>query len=64
MSKILSVLIVLVGIALAVTPWVFQYTADRAAFGGAVIGGLVVAVLGALIYGTVTSSGRLPRSQH
>jgi hypothetical protein len=50
-QRMLSWLIVLIGLALAVTPWLLRFTGDRIARLDVVIGGVVVALLGiAMVY--------------
>jgi hypothetical protein len=56
MSKVLSILVVLVGLALAVSPWVLRFRADRVAAIDVLVGGIVVVVLGALLHWTVTAT--------
>jgi hypothetical protein len=60
MAKIISALTIVIGIALAITPWVFRFTADRPALLDVAIGGIVVAVLGALTYGALTTASAPP----
>jgi hypothetical protein len=55
MGKILAVLTMLVGLTLAITPWVFSLAGDRGAFVDVATGGVIVALLGlGLIYLSVT----------
>ncbi len=63
MNKVLAILTVLVGIVLAVTPWVLRFTADRVALADVLIAGIVVAILGLLSYETLVSAGT-HRTQH
>jgi drug/metabolite transporter (DMT)-like permease len=63
MTKILAILTALVGIVLAVTPWLLHFTGDRVARTDVLIGGIVVAVLGLLTYETLVSA-RTHRAQH
>jgi len=63
MTKILAILTALVGIILAVTPWVLRFSADRIALADVLIGGIVVAVLGLLSYEAL-ASGSSHRAQH
>jgi hypothetical protein len=55
MVKNLPILTVLVGLALAITPWVFRFSADHVALIDATGGGIVVAALGALTYQAMSS---------
>jgi drug/metabolite transporter (DMT)-like permease len=64
MTKILALVTALVGVVLAVTPWLLRFTGDRVARMDVVIGGLVVAVLGLLSYETLVSASRTQRAQH
>jgi hypothetical protein len=63
MTKVLAIVTALVGVVLAVTPWVLRFTADRVARTDVLIGGLVVAILGLLTYETLVSA-RTHRAQH
>ena len=63
MTEILAILTALVGIILAVTPWLLRFTSDWVARTDVLIGGLVVAVLGLLSYQTLVST-RAHRTQH
>jgi hypothetical protein len=63
MTRVLAILTVLVGIILAVTPWVLRFAADRVALADVLIGGIVVAVLGLLSYQTLASAST-HRTQH
>jgi hypothetical protein len=63
MSKLLSILTVLVGLAMAVSPWLLRFRADRVAAIDVLVGGIAVIVLGSLLYSTVTTSP-VHRPQH
>jgi len=63
MIKVLAILTALVGVALAITPWLLRFTADRAAFVAVLVGGLAVAVLGILSYEAIVAT-RPHRPQH
>ena len=59
-QRVLSWLIVLVGLVLAVTPWLLRFATDRVAELDVVIGGAIVALVGiALIYAVPQPTGRL-----
>jgi hypothetical protein len=59
---VLSWLIFLVGLVLAVTPWLLRFATDRVAELDVVIGGAIVALVGiALIYAVPEPAGRLSR---
>ena len=45
-QRVLSWLIVLIGLILIATPWLLSFTTDRAARLDAVVGGVIVAILG------------------
>jgi hypothetical protein len=50
-QRVLSWLIVLIGLVLIVTPWILSFATDRVAQLDAVIGGAIVTLLGiALVY--------------
>jgi len=57
MVKSLPILTILIGLALIVTPWIFRFSGDHVASIDAVIGGIVVAGLGALTYQAMSSDG-------
>ena len=63
MTKVLAILTALVGVALAVTPWLLRFTTDRLAFADVLVVGLAVAVLGLLSYEAIiaTRPRRIPR---
>ena len=63
MTKVLAILTALVGVALAVTPWLLRFAADRLAFADVLVVGLAVAVLGLLSYEAIiaTRPRRIPR---
>jgi hypothetical protein len=63
MTEILAILTALVGIILAVTPWLLRFTADRVARTDVLIGGLVVAAPGLLTYEPLVYA-RARRTQH
>jgi hypothetical protein len=46
MQRLFSWLTVLVGLGLAVTPWLFHFTTDWVAFMDALAAGIIVALLG------------------
>ena len=45
-QRVLSWLIILIGLVLVATPWLLRFASDRVARLDVVIGGLVVAILG------------------
>jgi hypothetical protein len=45
-QRVLSWLIVLIGLVLAATPWLLRFAMDRVARFDVVIGGLIVAIVG------------------
>jgi hypothetical protein len=59
MTTLLSVLTFLAGFALVITPWLFHFTTDHAAFSDVVIGGLVVMLLGILLTVEASLTGRV-----
>jgi SPW repeat len=63
MTKVFAILTVLVGIVLAVTPWLLRFTSDRVARADVLVGGIVVAILGLLSYQTLVSANT-HRTQH
>jgi hypothetical protein len=63
MSKLLSILTVLVGLALAVSPWVLRFRSDRVAAIDVLVGGIIVVVLGASLYWMETTTP-VHRPQH
>jgi hypothetical protein len=59
-QRVLSWLIVLAGLILIVTPWLVGFAADRAARLDAVVGGIIVLILGlAQIYAIPSAPQRL-----
>jgi len=59
-QRMLSWLIVLIGLVLAVTPWLFRFATDRVAELDVVVGGAIVVLVGiALIYAVPEPTRRL-----
>jgi uncharacterized protein involved in cysteine biosynthesis len=62
--RVLSGLTILVGLLLAVTPWVFRFTSDWIALLDVAVGGLVVAMLGLIMTYMVGQVATRPHSSH